>query len=317
VKNPLVSIVMPVFNSEKYVSDAILSVINQSYFNWQLIIVDDGSTDSSVLQIKQYLHDVRINLVRQGNHGPSVARNRGLELSCGELIAFIDSDDVWVNTKIEEQVAIFEQDEDLAMISADMRLLNENNVVAESCFEHNGYEFVASGDIYKNLLKENFIFTPMVLIRKRVLDAVGKFDPNLRISEDRDLWLRIARNHKIIVLDRILGDRRIHKTNTTSDRELYAKHQIKMFEKQLLLLKEPKSSLACEVVPIIVDIIKKRYVDLGFFYLRKANTADARLAFRSCLKYGGRRAFRIKMLLAFFPPSIIRLLKFAKVMIAN
>lgn len=102
---PLVSIITPVYNSEEYLEETILSVINQTYKNWELLLIDDYSTDNSYKIIEKYLTDERIKYLRnERNSGPAITRNVGLEKSKGEYIAFLDSDDIWAKNKLELQI---------------------------------------------------------------------------------------------------------------------------------------------------------------------------------------------------------------------
>ncbi len=312
--SPLVSVIIPAYNAESFIAEAIESVIAQSYRYYEIIVVDDGSTDDTRSVLQPYIDQKIISYCYRTNSGPAVARNVGIQMATGDLIGFLDADDTWLPSKLQEQVAYLLEYEEVAFVSADMSLARDREVVADSCFCHNRYEYIASGLIYENLLRENFIFTPMVLVRKTVLEQVGTFDISLRISEDRDLWLRIARDHQVAILDKVLGVRHLHGTNTTGNRELYALHQIRMFEKQLSQC--PSSSgpdCAAKTTAILREILRRSYCNLGEYYLRENRLMEARVAFNSGMKYGG--SWSVRMSLAYLPQVVVRwLIVFKKFM---
>lgn len=303
--NPLVSVIIPAYNAEQYIAEALESVVAQTYHHYEIIVVDDGSTDDTRGVLQPYIDQGVISYCYCSNSGPATARNAGIQMARGDLVGFLDADDTWLPSKLEVQVAYLQDHQDVAFVSADMSQVRDRVVVADSCFMQNGYEYIASGLIYENLLRENFIFTPMVLVRKSVLALVGFFDEELRISEDRDLWLRIARDHHVAILDRVLGGRRLHGSNTTGNRELYAWHQIRMFEKQLSQWADVQSERAGVIRGMLRGILRDRYYELGAAYLRKASMPDARSAFCSSLRYSGADAFRPRMLLALLPEFLI------------
>lgn len=209
MNNPLVSIIMPAFNVEKYISESIESVINQTYKNWELIIIDDGSSDKTYEIIKEFeLRDNRIKpIFRKNNSGrPSIAKNEAYEKIKGEFIAFLDSDDLWLENKLEIQVNM--------MINNNCKLCYTGGFIIDS----NGNEIdnflpkYKNGYIFKHLLFHYEINNQSVLITK---DVFKKFNENLIIGEDYNLFMNIAFNYNICNIKEKLIKYRIHKKSIT------------------------------------------------------------------------------------------------------
>lgn len=220
--NRLVSVIIPVYNSAKYITDAIDSVLAQTYKNYEIIIVNDGSTDSTAEVVKKYLRsqilDHRpqaIRYVYQENKGPSAARNRGIKEAKGEYIAFLDSDDVWLPEKIELQMAEILKSPSLGLITCGEINVNLINSTEEYSY---GLRGLNRNKALNLLLLKNIIHggSP-VLIRKECLDRVGLFDEKLQVAEDWDLWLRICRHYDFKGIDKPLVKILIRENSQCSD----------------------------------------------------------------------------------------------------
>lgn len=192
MKTPLVSIIMPAYNCEKYITEAIVSVINQSYTDWELIVIDDCSQDSTVDKVKKLASlDTRINLYRnERNIGVSKTRNKGIALATGQWIAFLDSDDCWTPDKLQKQMRL----------AADNRNKTEFIFTASCFMDENGRLFkwvmpVPETVTYKDLLKHNVISCSSVLISKQCLGNHRMVGDS--IHEDFALWLSILKNNVI------------------------------------------------------------------------------------------------------------------------
>lgn len=181
---PLVSIITPNYNSEKYICDTIESVISQTYSNWEMIIIDDASTDSSVKLIESYLQkDERINLLKiENNSGTAEARNKGVECAKGRFIAFLDSDDVWLESKLKTQVSFM--------------LKNDLSFSFTSYYKQSGNSkrIIHAKQIisYENLLKNNFIGCLTVMYSVNILGK--QYFPLIRKRQDWALWLKLTRD---------------------------------------------------------------------------------------------------------------------------
>src|SRR5437773_3361686 len=184
----LVSVVIPTFNSADYLAQAIQSVLVQTYQDFEIIVVDDASTDHTEEVLRPFAK--RICYVRQDRGGPSVARNRGILQARGEMIAFLDADDVWRPTKLARQVEFLDYYPEACLVYTDFTRGPQPGSNNESRLQ--AFKPRDSTQAFQGLLEENFIATPTVMVRRSALARSGLFDPKLRGSEDLDLWLRLA-----------------------------------------------------------------------------------------------------------------------------
>jgi glycosyltransferase involved in cell wall biosynthesis len=190
VTHPVVSIIIPTYNRAALLANAIQSVRLQTYSDFELIIVDDASTDNT-REVAKDFHDSRIQyLPLVHNRGVSTARNAGLKECRGKYIAFLDSDDEWVPEKLAKQIQVFEtSDEKVGAIYSSI------NIIDGQAIQQKDNQVTIAGDIYENLLYQNFVGTPSsVIVKRESLTAETLFDPLLRCAEDWDFWLQIAKN---------------------------------------------------------------------------------------------------------------------------
>jgi glycosyltransferase involved in cell wall biosynthesis len=189
----MVSAIIPTYNRARVVCEAIESVLRQSYREVEIIVVDDGSTDDTQARLAHYGN--RICVVTQSNSGPAAARNRGVAASSGELIAFLDSDDLWLPTKIERQVNL------LAKIGPSVPCCLSNITMQWSTGERTSFDIAAldppiSEGIWLNvdevLVTRFVLFNQGVMIRRDVLERCGGFDESLWLLEDTELSLRLS-----------------------------------------------------------------------------------------------------------------------------
>ena len=186
---PEVSIILPTYNRADTIKRSVTSIINQTFENWELLIVDDGSTDSTAESVNNL--DPRIKYHYQKNKGVYTARNNGLNLSRCNYITFMDSDDEWMPQKLTLQVEKFEKTSGkVGLIYAfyDVIYDKTNTLVGKIDTHH-------KGDVYEVCLSGNPIGASTVLIRKEVLQKVGYFDERFNGMQDWDLWLRISKHY--------------------------------------------------------------------------------------------------------------------------
>jgi len=183
--NKLVSIITPSFNCEKFIADTIISVQNQTYKNWELIIVDDCSTDNSITIINKFLEkDDRIKLIKlEVNSGPAKARNKGIELSKGKYIAFLDGDDRWLTEKLELQLNFMESKQ-IPLSFTSYFSVNEDS-------ENLKLVRAKKQVTYKNLLTNNYIGCLTAMYSTEKLGKV--YFPNIKKRQDWALWLNITK----------------------------------------------------------------------------------------------------------------------------
>lgn len=191
--NPVVSAIIPTYNRSHVVCEAIDSVLAQTYSHMEVIVVDDGSKDDTVERLKQYRD--RIRVVHQTNAGPAAARNRGIAVSRGELIAFLDSDDIWLPQMIERQVALLGRAGE-SVPCCFCNILMKWNSGDRTSFEIALLKPDADEGVWLNpeeILATRFVlFTQGSVIRRDVLERIGGFDTNIRYLEDYELPLRLS-----------------------------------------------------------------------------------------------------------------------------
>lgn len=216
---PLISIVIPAYNRWEFLQQAVASVIAQSYTNWELVVVDDGSTDGTKEGI-QSLHDKRIHVFSVPHCGNiAVLRNAGVTAGTGEWVAFLDSDDVWVTEKLELQLKFLQQQEK-SWSYGGFELMNEarHTIPAKS-----GKYVALSGWITKELLTNKAsVVIGSLMIKRKLLEELGGFDsnPELVLREDYELVLRLSLKAEAVAVPELLVRVREHprrSTNTIDD----------------------------------------------------------------------------------------------------
>jgi teichuronic acid biosynthesis glycosyltransferase TuaG len=224
---PLVSIIMPAYNAEKTIAESIESVLRQTYINWELIVVNDGSKDSTTAVVLA-TNDERLRLIEQENGGVANARNNGLNNAKGEYIAFLDSDDLWVEEKLERQIRTLVGGK-YKMCFAKTWCFGENLNQKSDCFVNVALDFEDKDKI----LIYDFIPILTVLIAKDSLDEVGYFDETLRGVEDWDLWIRFLQKYEANYMDEFLAKYRISSTGLSGNFEKHFIEEEKVWMKHI------------------------------------------------------------------------------------
>lgn len=192
---PTVSVVIPTYNRAHVLPRALDSVLAQTYRDFEVLVVDDGSTDETADVLAHYGdRDERVRyLVQPQNTGVSAARNRGIREARGSLVAFLDSDDAWFPEKLERQVGRFRQSsDDVGLVYCGVETVYDKEIDDEGWVFQPGHR----GDVFEDLLLENVIHTGSgVVIRRSVTDAAGFFDEGIPASEDYEYWIRIAQHY--------------------------------------------------------------------------------------------------------------------------
>jgi len=200
---PEVSVIIPTFNRCAMLREAIDSVLAQSTPAFELIVIDDGSTDGTAEHLARLAETIRIKIERIEHRGPSAARNRGAALARAPLIAFLDSDDLWSPAKLERQIA-FMRDNPGCAISQTREIWIRNGRRVNPGYRHRK----RAGDIFVDSLRTCLIGMSSVMIRTDLFRSSGGFDEHMAAAEDYDLWLRILIDHEAGLLDEPLVTRR-------------------------------------------------------------------------------------------------------------
>lgn len=195
----MISVIIPTYNSEKYINEALISVLRQTYTDFEIIVIDDGSTDRTKEIIENKFPGVRYFYI--SNQGASKARNYGIQRARGEYIAFLDADDLWLPEKLEKQLKEFNDDQELMMVFTE-HLEFDTNGFRKSVFSKK--EKLMKGDVVKKIFLYSYVALPTVMVRRKVFQEIGYFDESLKVAEDDNLWMRIALKFRIHLLDEVL-----------------------------------------------------------------------------------------------------------------
>ena len=193
-KTPLISVIIPTYNRGWILKEAIDSVFRQAFPDFELIVVDDGSTDNTKDILNAY--DDKLNVIRQTNKGVSAARNRGIASASGRYVAFLDSDDLWLPEKLDRQIAFFNSNPD-ALICQTQEIWIRNGVRINPKKRHQKF----SGNIFEQSLMLCLVSPSAVMIKLSLFEKVGLFDEKLPACEDYDLWLRISCRYPVFLID--------------------------------------------------------------------------------------------------------------------
>jgi glycosyltransferase involved in cell wall biosynthesis len=207
-----VSIVIPNYNQMHYLRSSIQSVLNQTYKNFEIVIIDDGSTDDSKSVISGF--GDRVRCIYQENKGLAGARNTGIHAARGELIGLLDADDEWMPSYLERMVSFANANPEAAVYYCRAQAMDANGDPLPQIF---GGPPVPPDQLYHTLLRANFIIPSTILMIKSAITQAGLFDPDLRSLEDWDLWLRLLPTHRIIGIDDILVKYRIHGSSLSTN----------------------------------------------------------------------------------------------------
>jgi len=243
-ERPLVTIGIAVYNGANHILQTLSSINNQTYQNIEIVIVDDGSKDNS--------YEICMNWQQESSFPISVYKNNSnlrlpatrnvlLKKATGKYLCLFDQDDIMVPEKIESDVLLFEkQENNVALIYSDLNLMDENGTpFGNGYFERIGFKGRENGDLFKELIKINFIPAPSVMVRTDLLKKVGGYDESLQF-DDWDIWLRLAKEYEFVYSDAINVFYRIHNSSMMANKDneqaiLRNKANMKMFEKHLEL----------------------------------------------------------------------------------
>lgn len=225
----MVSVIMPVYNGEKYIRSAIDSVLNQTFQDFEFIIINDGSIDNTENIVKSY-KDKRIRYYYQKNMGPGLARNFGMSVAQGEFISFIDSDDVYFKSKLEEQTNILKNNKKFDIVYCDIEIIDVNSEHISYIKDEFGY--TKKEDIYAYMLFRQVIPSPpSIMIRTECYKKGCKFGGNSFMAEDYEFLLKLSQNFEFYYLPLVLYKYRKHEFNLTNKLKETQKLEIEVVNK--------------------------------------------------------------------------------------
>ena len=324
-----VSVIIPTYNCAKYVVNAIKSVLCQSYRIYEIIIIDDGSTDETRDVIRPYMKDVVY--IFQENKGLPGARNRGLREATGDFIAFLDADDLWLNDKLEIQIQVFEAFPSVGIVFSNFSvftedgdreenyfekcfpIFEENNITLEDIFKYKrkirckkkqDEVQIYYGNVASHLFQGNFILPSSVVMRKSIVDHLGGFDENYRIAEETDFFLRVCTLYDAAYVDRTLVDyliKRVGNLTGSPNTERLIRNAITIQRKYL----EAHPDLYDSKKSLFDRAVAKSYARLAYYFLTMKNNKDARIEARSSISRNPIQFKAYSYWLLSFSPEII------------
>lgn len=274
---PLVSVVIPVYNGERYLRAALDSVLGQTHPAVEVVAVNDGSTDGSDAILTEYSE--RIHVVRQANAGVGQARNAGIRAAAGEFIAFLDQDDWWLPEKLQKQLPLFAADSAVGLVHAPVFYFdNAAGHPVEPLNPHARPELL-TGDCLEQLLLCNGIRNSSVVVRRSVLDQVGDCSPEIagNTVQDYDLWLRIARVSRLAYVPEELSYFRLHPGQGM-------KNHRQMLTEELRLLRRMLAGTELEHAPSMKRRLAVVLQELGVEHQDARDARQARRAFAEALR---------------------------------
>ena len=226
-----VDVIIPAFNAARTLPIAMQSVISQTFDDWQILLVDDGSTDNTAQVVAPFLDRFgpKIRYIKQENRGLPAARNTAIRASTAEFLALLDADDVWLPCRLAESVKILRERSQAGLAYGGITSIDQEGLPGET-FE--GNRRYAEGHIAPQIyMRKVDLPCPTITFRRKCVDEVGFFDETMRATEDRDLWLRIALRYEVAFVPRVLAYYRVSPSSMTTDPERMLQAQMQFIEK--------------------------------------------------------------------------------------
>jgi len=288
---PTVSIIMPAYNSELFIGEAIRSVLQQTYKDYELLIVDDGSTDSTRSIVEGYCdkHPERIKYFFTGNEGASAARNHAITKAAGRFIAFLDSDDIWIPNKLEIQIECFNENKNIDLLYTNALYIDSSGKdLGDRLYARKEEMQYKPDEMFDHLLLRNFIPMSSIIIRCEVVNKAGLFDGSFRNTEDIDWLLRVVRRHSACGINSSLIKYRLHATNSSKEFDIVHRSSIEVIKKNITLYPEVVKKLGGK----LSRVLSKKHYDCGYALFEKNDFKEARNNFLCSIKY--RLFFRMR-----------------------
>lgn len=281
---PKVSVIVPAYNGQSTILETINSVLQQSFTDFELIVINDGSTDGT-LELLSNIKDARLKVYSYKNGGLPAARNRGIVRATGEFLSFIDADDLWTPDKLELQLQALQQNPQAGVAySWTICMGNNGNLF------HPGVSESFQGNVYPDLLVGNFIGSGSnVLLRREAIESVGYFDESLKSCEDWDYWLRLAPKWEFAVVPKPQIIYRLSSGAMSSKLDVMEKYQT-------LVLERAFASAPLELQPLKNRGFAYIYLFMTRLYLSRAN--DAKVVKQATQKLWKAIRFSPKILLS-------------------
>lgn len=299
----MISIVIPIYNQERFIGATLESILNQTYQDFEVILIDDGSTDTTPMICKAYCErDSRFSYYRQDNQGPSAARHNGIQRSSGTHLCLFDGDDLMAPERLQKQIEVFQKDPTIDILYTALKLINEKG---EEIGEIRGQDYPPQ-DFLVYMLFRNMIPALSTTMVKRECLIAHNFDFSLRNAEDYEFMLRLAQHYRFQYLDIPLTFYRRHQKNLSNDLSAHRQAELKIlnrYEESFVDQAIAKSNLSSDVKLMMkgkilfnqekwqaaLDTFQGLYSALSFFYggvcsFKLSRFDEAMVSFEDSLK---------------------------------
>ena len=273
---PTVDIIIPAYNAEKYLSAAIKSVLSQTYDDWRIILVNDGSTATTgeiATSFQKQLGD-RMHVISQSNAGLPAARNAAIRSSSAEFLAILDADDVWLPCRLEESLKSFALRPQAGIsYGLNARIDEDGSILSTFAGNPRHAEGRIAPAIYMRRVELN---CPTVTFRRRCIEEVGLFDEAMRATEDRDLWLRIALRYEVAFVPKVIAYYRISPNSMSADMD-------RMLSAQLQFIRKHSGTPGCGFIPTRIAV-SRVYKQRGELFQERGHPWNAlKNSLRACV----------------------------------
>ena len=277
---PFFSIIIPLYNKENFIVKTINSALRQTFSNFEIIIINDGSTDESLNRLKIF-NDRRIRIFDIPNSGVSVARNYGIKKSKSKMIALLDSDDIWEKNHLEELYNLWLENPNCGLYCmAYAKRFNNKKKYSAKIYGLNNFAGVVN-DFFASSRVDCVAWTSAVMIPKKTIKKIGYFNQNLRSGQDTDLWIRIATNEKVAFSSKTTSNKIINFREYHLSKSKYISDRLKIFE--LHKLEEEKNLSLKKFLDLnrfSMAIERKEYGDFKNYFTLKKNINKKNLNFK-------------------------------------
>lgn len=277
MSHPKVSIIIPTFNGSRYLTQTIDSVLNQTFKNFEVIVVDDGSTENISTILSSY--SKQINYIYKKRTGPAATRNAGIILSKGEYVALLDHDDIWLPEKLEIEVEFLNNNPQCGLVYTYPRLIDSEGKI----IEHEPPSHFPCGSVFIDFLKRNRITTfSATMIRKKVFDSLGFLDERKEVMtcDDYDMWLRITDFFEIQFSPKRTVYYRLHDNNLVKDFDQNFSAHLTIFKKAISTCDSIKKIPKTQLKKIISEHLFEQYNTFAFkYYYKQKRYKKARTLF--------------------------------------
>jgi glycosyltransferase involved in cell wall biosynthesis len=224
---PAVTVVIPAFNAERHIGEALGSIRDQTTRDFEVVLVDDGSVDGTLREVERFSGVLDLRVVKQANAGPAAARNAAIRLARGRYCAFLDADDVMLPERLAAQIERLDAEPDMALVHTDLMTFDDGGVIHQT---RHAFSSPCGGRVLDRLLLDNFITTSTVMASRERLLEVGLFGEERRVSEDFELWLRMAARWTVGFIDRPLVRYRRRPGSLSDDKLVTARCALEVIE---------------------------------------------------------------------------------------